>query len=66
MVVVAQVKSFIGGWYSWLYLRGDKRNNLIKLIKLFLIDGILNSDDSSFLGIATLSLLFVVSETWNT
>jgi hypothetical protein len=28
--------------------RGDERWNLIKLIKLFLINGILDSDDSSF------------------
>jgi hypothetical protein len=48
IVVVAQVRSFIGRWYSWLGHRGDERRNLIKLIKLFLIDGILNSDDSSF------------------
>jgi hypothetical protein len=37
--------------------------NFIELIKLFLIDGILDSNDSSFLGITTLSLLFVVSGT---
>jgi hypothetical protein len=48
MVVVAQGPSFIDPWYSWLDHRGDKRRNLIKLIKLFLIDGILISDDSSF------------------
>jgi hypothetical protein len=48
MVVVAQIGSFAGRWYSWLDHRGDKRRNLIKLIKLFLIDGILDSDDSSF------------------
>jgi hypothetical protein len=47
-VVIAQVWSFISRWYSWLDHRGDKRRNLIKLIKLFLIDGILDSDDSSF------------------
>jgi hypothetical protein len=48
MVVVVQVWSFIGGWYSWLDHQGDKRRNLIKLIKLFLIDGILDSNNSSF------------------
>jgi hypothetical protein len=47
-VVIAQVQSFIGQWYSWLDHRGDERRNLIKLIKLFLIDDILDSDDSSF------------------
>jgi hypothetical protein len=45
MVVVAQVQSFIGQWYSWLDHRGDERRNLIKLFKLFLIDGIPDSDD---------------------
>jgi hypothetical protein len=48
MVVVAQVRSFVDQWYSWLDHRGDERRNLIKLIKLFLIDDILDSDDSSF------------------
>jgi hypothetical protein len=48
MVVVAQVQIFVGRWYSCLDHRGDERRNLIKLIKLFLIDGILNSNDSSF------------------
>jgi hypothetical protein len=48
MMVVAQVWSFIGRWYSWLDHRDDKRRNLIKLIKLFLINDILDSDDSSF------------------
>jgi hypothetical protein len=48
MVVIAQVWSFIGRWYSWLDHRGGKKRNLIKLIKLFLIDNILDSDDSSF------------------
>jgi hypothetical protein len=48
MVVVVQVRSFIGRWYSWLDHRGDTRRNLIKLIKLFLIDDILDSDDSVF------------------
>jgi hypothetical protein len=48
MVVVAQVQNFIGRWYSWLDHRGDERRNLIKLIKLFLIDDILDSDISSF------------------
>jgi hypothetical protein len=43
-----QVWSFIRRWYSWLDYRGDKMRNLIKLIKLFLIDDILDSDDSSF------------------
>jgi hypothetical protein len=33
---------------SWLDHRGDERRNLIKLIKIFLIDDILNSGDSSF------------------
>jgi hypothetical protein len=48
MVDVVQVRSFIGRWYSWLDHQGDERRNLIKLIKLFLIDGILDSDDSLF------------------
>jgi hypothetical protein len=48
MVVVAHVRSFIGQWYSWLDNRGDERRNLIKLIKLFLIDVILDSDDLLF------------------
>jgi hypothetical protein len=43
-----QVQSLVGRWYSWLDHRGDERRNLNKLIKLFLIDGILDSDDSSF------------------
>jgi hypothetical protein len=60
MMVIAQVWNFIGRWYSWLDHRGDERRNLIKLIKLFLIDDILDSDDSSVLCITTLSLLFVV------
>jgi hypothetical protein len=47
-VIVAQVQSFVGRWYSWLDHRGDERRNLIKLIKLFLINGFLDSDDSSF------------------
>jgi hypothetical protein len=50
MVVIAQVQSFIGRLYSWLDHRGDKRRNLIKLIKLFFIDDILDSDNSSFSG----------------
>jgi hypothetical protein len=48
MVVVMQVRSFIGSWYSWLDHRGDKRRNLIILIKLFIVVSILGSDDSSF------------------
>jgi hypothetical protein len=48
MVAVAQVQSFIGRWYSWLDHQGDERRNLIKLIELFLINVILNSDNSSF------------------
>jgi hypothetical protein len=48
MVVVAQVRSFVGRWYSWLDHRGDERMNLIKLIKIYLIDDILDFDDSSF------------------
>jgi hypothetical protein len=48
MVVVAQVWSFVGRWYSWLDHQGDERRNLIKLIKLYLIDDILDSDNSSF------------------
>jgi hypothetical protein len=48
MVVIMQVWSFIGQWYSWLDHQGDKRRNLIKLIELFLIDGILDSDYLSF------------------
>jgi hypothetical protein len=35
-------------WYYWFDHRGDERRNLIKLIKLFLTDGIIDSDDSSF------------------
>jgi hypothetical protein len=63
MVVIAQVWSFIGRWYSWLDHKGDKRRNLIKLIKLFLIDDILNSDDSSFFRYNHLkSFLFCVCE----
>jgi hypothetical protein len=61
MVVIAQVWSFIGRWYSWLDHRGDERRNLIKLIELFLIDDILDSNNSSFPGVTILSLLFVVS-----
>jgi hypothetical protein len=63
MVVIAQVWSFVGQWYSWLDHRGDEKSNLIKLIELFLINDILDSDDSSFSRITTLSLLFVVSRT---
>jgi hypothetical protein len=48
MVVGAQVWSFISRWYSWLDHRGDERRNLNKLIGLFLIDGILDCDDSLF------------------
>jgi hypothetical protein len=48
MVVIAQARSFVGRWYSWLDHQGDKRRNLIKLIKLFLIDDILYSDGSLF------------------
>jgi hypothetical protein len=48
MVVVAQVWSLVSRWYFWLDHRGDERRTLIKLIKLFLINGILDSDDSSF------------------
>jgi hypothetical protein len=48
IVVIAQVRSFIDRWYSWLDHQDDERMNLIKLIKLFIIDGILDSDDSSF------------------
>jgi hypothetical protein len=48
IVVVAQVRSFVGRWYSWLDHQGGERRNLTKLIKLFLIDDILDSDDSSF------------------
>jgi hypothetical protein len=48
VVVVAQVRSFVGRWYYWLDHRGGQRRNLIKLIKLFLIGDILDSDDSSF------------------
>jgi hypothetical protein len=47
-VVVVQVRSSVGRCYSWLDHQGDERRNLIKLIKLFLINSILNSDDSSF------------------
>jgi hypothetical protein len=42
-----QVRSFVGRWYSWLDHRGDERSKLIKLIKLFLINDILDYDDSS-------------------
>jgi hypothetical protein len=48
MVVVVQERRFIGRWYSWLDHRGGERRNFIKLIKLFLIDRILDSADSSF------------------
>jgi hypothetical protein len=48
MMVVMQVRSFVVRWYSWLYHRDDERRNLIKFIKLFLIDDILDSDDLSF------------------
>jgi hypothetical protein len=48
MLVIVKVWSFIGQWYSWLDHRGDEMRNLIKLIELFLIDGILDSDNSSF------------------
>jgi hypothetical protein len=48
MVVVAQVQSFVSRWYSWLDHRADERSYLIILIKLFLINGILDFDDSSF------------------
>jgi hypothetical protein len=48
MVVVVQVWRFIDRWYSWHDHQGDERRNLIKLIELFLIDGILDSNDSSF------------------
>jgi hypothetical protein len=66
MVIAAQVRSFIGRWYSWLDHRGDEGRNLIKLIKLLLIDGILNFETSTirrFSDITTLSLLFIVSGT---
>jgi hypothetical protein len=62
MVAIAQVRSFIDWSYSWLNHRGDERRNLIKLIKLFLIDDISDSDDSLF-SRYNLSLLFVVSGT---
>jgi hypothetical protein len=55
MVVVAQVRSLIGRWYFWLDHRGVEWRNLIILIKLFLIDDILDSNDLSFLGITTLT-----------
>jgi hypothetical protein len=48
MVVVAQILSFIGRWYSWLDHRGGERRNFIKLMKLFIIDNILDSDDALF------------------
>jgi hypothetical protein len=48
MVVVAQGWSFVDQWYSWLDHRSDEKRNVIKLINLFLIDDILDSDDSSF------------------
>jgi hypothetical protein len=48
MVAVAQVWSFVVRWYSWLDHMGVERRNLIKLIKLFLINDILDSDDSLF------------------
>jgi hypothetical protein len=44
MVVVAQVRSFIGRWYLIKLIKLF----LIELIKLFLIDTILNPNDSSF------------------
>jgi hypothetical protein len=48
MVVIAHVWSFVGRCYSLLDHRGNERSNLIKLIKLFLMEDILNFDDSSF------------------
>jgi hypothetical protein len=48
MVVVVQVWSFVGRCYSRLDHRGDERRNLIKLLELFLIDDILDFDNSSF------------------
>jgi hypothetical protein len=48
MVVIAQVWSFVGQWYSWIDHRDGKRRNLIKLIKLFLINDILDFDNLSF------------------
>jgi hypothetical protein len=62
MAVIAQIRSFVGRWYSGLDHRGDESRNLIKLIKLFRIDNILDSDNSSFPGITTLSLFCCV---WN-
>jgi hypothetical protein len=43
-----QVQRFVGQWYSWFDHQRDKRRNIIKLIKVFLIDDILDFDDSSF------------------
>jgi hypothetical protein len=50
LVVVSQVQNIFGWWYSWLDHRGYERRNLIRLIKHFFIDGILDSDDLSFFG----------------
>jgi hypothetical protein len=63
MVVIVQVRSFIGRWYSYLDHRGEERRNLIKLIKLFLIDDILNSDDSLFSRYNHLK--YFVCSVWN-
>jgi hypothetical protein len=40
--------ALLGDGILGLIIDVTKRRNLIKLIKLFLIDGILDSDDSSF------------------
>jgi hypothetical protein len=48
MGVIAQVQSFIDRWYSWLDRQSDERRNLIKLIKLCLINDILDYDNSLF------------------
>jgi hypothetical protein len=48
MVVVAQVRSFVSRWYSWIDYQCGESKSLIKLIKFFLIDDILDSVDSSF------------------
>jgi hypothetical protein len=63
MVVVVQVRSFVGLWYYWLGHRGGERSHLIKLIKVFLITAFSTPMIHRFSGITSLSLLFVVSGT---
>jgi hypothetical protein len=63
MVVVVQVRSFVGLWYYWLGHRGGERSHLIKLIKVFHITAFSTPMIHRFSGITSLSLLFVVSGT---